>query len=209
MNPEFNFSAFSGVKSGQKTLTSTPILSAKGHINKFTLNKPALDLLGVDKSSNIYFLCNPSAPLKNRYSVITLPASDELNVYPGAKIVTKEEEGNFSATFQYSPVWGHMQGNTLETKSPQEMKLSGVLVPFGKQFAATKAIDWVLKKEVENIDIAQLAQFTPELEGITGTTNIYSLSNPTEIPYEKRTIKRGTALELSDLEDDDLDNSME
>ena len=33
METTFNFAAFSGVKSGQKTSTSTPILSAKGSIN--------------------------------------------------------------------------------------------------------------------------------------------------------------------------------
>ena len=207
METTFNFEAFSGIKAGQKTATSTPILAAKGAINKFTINKPALDLMGVTEN-NIYFLCNPNAPLKDRYMVAILPSFPEGETAIGAKIVTKEEEGNFGATFQYSPVWGQIMGDTMEVRSPQEMKLEGVLIPYGKSFASSKQIEFVLEKVADNIAFEQLAQWNTELEGLQGTTSLFKLTNPTELPYEKRSIsRRATNMDLTtDLDDEVLDS---
>ena len=193
-NFNFDFSNFTGVKSGQKTTTSTPILVAKGSLNGFSINKPALDLMGVT-NNNIYIMQNPTAPLGERFLACILPATDVAAgvTFPGAKIVTKDDNDNSSATFQYSPIWGQMMGDTTEIRSTQEMRHAGILVPYGKRYAGVKKIEFQVEMVAENVPFEQLAQYNPELVGLEGVTSIFSLVKPTVLPYEKRSIVRGVS----------------
>ena len=184
-NLNFNLDAFSAIKNGQKIQTSTPILDAKGHINKFGLNRAAMDLMGVDDRSNITILSNNRADLGlgERYiAVIThRKTRDKDEAMVGARIMVKANDSSQSGAFQYAVVWAGIQANTVETLSIEELFLQGVVIEHNsKKRTATKNVNFTVVPVKENVPYSALGG---EFANLEGTCTIFALTEPVEEAY--------------------------
>jgi hypothetical protein len=198
---DFDFSGFAGVKNGQKTQTSTPILDVKGHINKFGLNKAALDFMGVNKLSNIYLLENRTegVALGSRYVAVVLQREFQDQAFPGARVMIKDSDTtNNSGSFQYAVIWGNIHSNTLLNMSKEELTLKGFVKEVTavnedgskvKRTSGVKVINFEIKA-IKEMEISQLASIAPELVGLQGTAKLFALHTPVEESFDYRIITK-------------------
>ena len=202
-NSNFDFTAFSAVKNGQKIQTSTPILDVKGHVNKFGLNKAAMDLMNVDSLSNVVILANPTEGLSlgERYIIVVTRRKEKDEALIGARVMIKsDDESNNSGSFQYAMLWGQMQSDSLKVRSVEELYLDGVLVEgAGNKKVGKKNINFKLVLASENVPYRNLGI------DLDGECDIFALTEPTEEAYVYRTIdtkkKKSTLKEVAEFDE--------